>query len=402
MAITKYIAPALSAFSVAYAADCSAKSGTATVSNNAAASAIGACQTYTGNIVVASGAAGGGSLDFGSVRKIDGDFTYKGDPHVNTLSLSQLKSVGNFKLSNLTGLSTLSLPALETAGDLNLQGLSALGSLGFGGGENTGVQTAGAVTIVNTFITSLDGIDGVSEIDSLYVSDNSHLQEISLSVKKIGDINIGPNDIGNGGQSASFPKLASADNVIIRNCTKIEVPQLEMLSGGLQLIGNTIESFNAPNMTSAGGIFADDNTKLTNITFPKLTMINGTKSALVLANNTLLNNINGFPKLKQVAGGVGLRGNFSKVSFPDLQRIGGALFVDTASDTFDCDKILALRNTQTVDGEIRCARGDKTKIGGTATGTSSSSSSNPAVAMEVPADFMTGFTILAGLLSLIM
>jgi len=404
MAVIKYLVPAMSALSTAYAASCST-SATTTVKDAQAASAIGSCSTYTGNIAVATGAAGGGALDFGSVEEIDGSFTYQGDSNVNTLKFQELKSVGDFTLSNLTGLSSLTMPNLETVGNLDLEGLGALGSLGFGNGSvGSGIQKAGDVKIINTFVTSLDGLSDISEINSITVSDNSHLQEISLSVDKIGNIDIGPNDLGNGGQTASFKNLTSASGIVARNCTDVAIPSLEELSGSLQLIGNTFEKFNATKLTSAGGIVMADNSKVTEVNFPELTTINGTKSALLIANNTKLMSISGFDKLQQVAGGVGLQGNFSTVSFKSLKRIGGALYVDTASDTFDCNKILNLRSSQTVDGAIRCSKGDKTQIGGTGTGVgaTSSATANPAVALEVPSDFMAGFTILTGLLSLIM
>ncbi|MCJ1444649.1 MAG: hypothetical protein MMC23_005151 [Stictis urceolatum] len=400
MAITKFLLPALSVASTAYAA-CSAGS-TTTLSNP---SDIASCSTFSGSIAVATGIAGSGTVDFGNIQKIDGDFSYEGDATVQTIMLGSLEEVtGDFTYSNLSALSATGLDKLKTVGgDVTLIGLGSLGDLGL----TAGLQEAGTVTIVNTNIQDFQGIANISKIDGLAVSNNLNLGQISLDVDSAGMINIGPNQQSNGGQSTSFRNLISADTIVIRNSSDIDLSSLGNVTNDLRLIGNTVDSFAATNLTKVGALVINNNGALKNISFPALTQISSGNATLQIANNTKLNTIGGFPKLTRVNGDVTFSGNFSKLDFTGIKRIEGALYVDTASSSFDCSSVNNLADSHVVRGKDTCKIGDKSKVNGDTTGTGSSSdaaasSSNPASPMEIPADFMTGFTVLAGLLSVFM
>jgi len=402
MIAAKFLLPALSVASTAYAASCSASSAT-TITNPAGASAIAACTTYTGNIVVQSGAANAQSLfSFGSLKKIDGDFTYENDKEVSTLSGTSLSTItGALTLNNMSALSSTGLGSLKSVGSMTLEGLAILNDLGL-----VALEEAGMVTIQNTNINSLGVLQNITSLSGLSVSNNAHLQTISLAVSEVGIISVGPNDAN--GQSASFKNLETAASLFIRNCTGVELPALSNLTGSLELLGNTFKSFAADKLTSAGGIVINDNTALLNVSFPELKGIDSHNATLQIANNTKLFTISGFPLLKNVSGDVTFSGNFSKVTLDKIDFIGGALVVDTASSDFDCSGISSLKK-EVVQGKETCKIGDKKKIGGSSGGTSTSggsgssaSSSGVGTPMDIPASFMSGFAVLTGILSLFM
>jgi len=351
--------------------------------------------------VVETGAADAGTFSLGSLKKIDGDFTYENDKTVSTIEAGSLTTItGALTLSNMSALSDTGLSSLKTVGTMILEGLAILSDLSLDAIEETGM-----VTIQNTNVNSLGKLSNVTTLAGLSVSNNAHLQEIALAVSEVGIISVGPNDAN--GQTASFPNLETAASLFIRNCTQVALPALSNLTGSLELLGNTFKSFAALNLTTAGGIVINDNTALLNVSFPILAGIHSANATLQIANNTKLFTISGFPQLKNVSGDVTFSGNFSSVSVPKIDFIGGALVVDTASSTFDCSGISNLKK-EVVQGKETCKIGDKQKIGGSSGGTStsgsgsSSSSSGVGTPMDIPASFMSGFVVLSGILSLFM
>ena len=94
--------------------------------------------------------------------------------------------------------------------------------------------------------------------------------------------------------------------------TAITVPSLANVSQNLELHGNTIQSFGATNLTSTGGLVINDNSKLSNVSFPLLKSISGANGTLQIANNTQLKKISGFPVMESVKQDVDLSGSFDE------------------------------------------------------------------------------------------
>ena len=273
--------------------------------------------------MLATGAAANqGTVKLDGIKKIDGGLSYQDDNTVNTIQAGDLQSIGTFNLGNLTALSTMSFPALGSVGDMNFTGLGALGSLGFG---NPGILTAGNILITNTVLTSLKGLTGLTSVTGVAISNNPYLSSIELDVTSIGGtggdatgaIDIGANDVSSGGQTIKFPNLATAVQITIRNASNVELPVLANVTQNLGFYGNLVQSIVLPNLTFAGGIVVVDNTMLKNISMPILTTINGTNGTYQIANNTLLNAIDGFEDLTTVTGGLDFTGNFTR-SVPSI------------------------------------------------------------------------------------
>jgi len=409
MAINSYLLPALALVSAAAAATCSiASTSTTTIVNPAGAAALAACTTYSGNVAFQTGAASNQqTVDINGVTDITGSLSYMDDNTVTTFDAGTLQSVGDLMLGNLTALSTLSMSALTSTGDLNFTGLGSLASLDFG---TPGLSKANNVLITNTILNSLSGINALTQVAGFSISNNPYLSTIELDVTVIkGAVDIGANDVTNGGQTVNFPKLESAGQLTFRNSSSVMLPSLANVSENLGFYDNLFASLATPNLTFAGGIVFVDNTMLSNISMPMLTTINGTNGTYQIANNTLLKSIDGFENLSNVKGGLDFTGNFSSVHLPKLSNVGGAMNVQTSSQ-FNCDPIEALgsQGNQVVKGAITCA-GSESQPGnpssapsGTATGSSpTGSASSAASALNLPSA-VGGVSIFAGLLQLLL
>lgn len=259
---------------------------------------------------MATGVANSGSVDLSGLKAIVGALDYESDDSVLKFSAGDLTSVGALTLGNLSNLATLSLSSLQEASSINFTGLGSLAALGFG---TPGLAKVGNVVITNTNIGSLAGIDQVKQIASFSISNNQFLSNISLAVTQLtGAIDIGANDVSNGGQNVVFDNLETADQITIRNSSAVTIPKLSSVAQNLGFYGNLFQTLSAPNLTYAGGIVVTDNSKLTNISIPLLATLNGTNGTFQIANNTNLKAIDGFENLSNVKGDLDFSGNFSR------------------------------------------------------------------------------------------
>lgn len=247
-----------------------------------------------------------GPVAFDGLGEVKGDFIAENNGALTGLSSTTLNSItGAFQLSNLTGLSNLAFTSLNTVGSIKWTALTALDTLNFG---TPGVSKADSVVVSDTFLSSLDGID-VTSLEDLDINNNHRLTTWDSSLTNLSNT---MNFLANGAQmSVTFNKLTWIANMTINNLTDFAVPALQVVNGSMSFGSNMFTSFSAPNLTStkSGSINFVGNNNLENITFPMLTSIAG---GLLIANNTALDSIDGFPKLKTLGGDVKLRGNFSE------------------------------------------------------------------------------------------
>lgn len=278
---------------------------TATINSAADATQLASsCKTFNGDILVSTNAQG--TVDFTGLDQVEGDFVAQNNGGLTTLSSSTLNSIsGQFLLNNLTGLSTLAFTSLDTVGSIAWNALTSLDTLTFG---TPGVQTAKSIVISDTFLSSLEGID-VMSLETLDINNNRRLVQWNSSLTNLSNT---MNFLANGQSfQATFNQLTWIANMTINNVTSFEVPALQTVNGSASFGSNSFETFSAPNLTSTqvGDIDFVGNNNLKNISFPQLTTIGG---ALLIANNTAIDDIDGFPKLKTVNGAIKLRGNFSE------------------------------------------------------------------------------------------
>lgn len=326
--IAKYLVPAVAVIGSA-AAQCT--QATATINAPADATTLASsCKTFNGNILVSEGATG--IIDLTGIQQIKGDLKCLDNGVITSLQSSTLSSIsGAFELANLTGLSTLAFTSLSRVGTLSWKSLSALDTLTFG---TPGLSTATSVVISDTFLSSLDGID-VTAVETLDINNNRRLTKLASKLSTLSNIfNLQANGLD---LAVSMPNLIWIANMTVNNVSSFDVPSLQTVNGSARFDSNYFSSFSAPNLTStkSGDISFIGNAALTNISVPQLTTIGG---GLLIANNTALQKIDGFGKLKTVGGAVKLRGNFTSVAFPSLNDVKGAFDISSTNDiTSSCD-----------------------------------------------------------------
>ncbi|KAG9229472.1 hypothetical protein BJ875DRAFT_507918 [Amylocarpus encephaloides] len=200
---------------------------TAVVNSAADASALANCATIAGSIVIGPSATGIISID--GPEQIGGDLTCSDAGGLVSLGSTTIASIGgSFALSNLTLLSTLNMASLKSVQIINWSALPALSQLSF----TAVVSKATSVTITNTFLSTLNGIN-LETVSVLDINNNNHLKTFSTRV-------------------ANVTSLLS-----ISNASSIEIPSLAVVNGSMGLYGNYITSLSALNLTTVG--YTDSN-----------------------------------------------------------------------------------------------------------------------------------------------
>lgn len=193
--------------------------------------------------------------------------------------------------------------SLTSVGSIDWAALPNLQALSFA----KGVSQAQKVSITNTGLTNLNGItlDNVGDFD---ITANTAMDTINVNDLKnvTGLLNIAANAPS---LKVTLPNLGGAQNITIRNVSSVSIPSLKELSGQLGLFGNTFKEFSAANLTSTGDLAFDNNGKLSNISMPQLTKVNG---GFTISKNDDLEDITGFQKLQTVTGALDFTGEFNK------------------------------------------------------------------------------------------
>ncbi len=277
-------------------------SGTATIQNSGDATAIAACQTYSGDIVIATGTTDDIALD--GMEELDGNFIARNVSRIREISSSTLTTItGEFELDELQILSSLDFPSLSNVDSIRWNALAGLQALQF----TSQVTQASVVDIQNTQLNSLEGIN-LEVVDRFIIANNNYLRQITLQLGSITDallIEGNANDL-----AVSFPELQWAFNMTMRNCSSIDIPALATVNGSMGFYGGTYESLAAPALFEVGeSLSFVSNDALLNISMPELVDVGG---GLQVANNTMLDMINGFPVLKTVGGALDFNGNFTE------------------------------------------------------------------------------------------
>ena len=276
---------------------------TTTIQNAGDASALANCQTVKGDVIIAATASGSIAID--GVQQITGDLSCQNADQLTTISADQLAAIGGtFNLMNITILSTLAFSSLTDVNYINWVGLPELQGLNF----PQGVSKAQNVRISNTQLNTLSGIE-LQTVDNIDIDNNQYLGTVNVNdiTNITGSLTISANAAS---LEISFPNLQAANNMTFRNVSAISMPSLSQVGGSLGLYSDTVQSFSAPNLTVTGSSLAFvDCPNLSNISMPLLKDIGG---GFLIANNTNLKAIDGFPNLQVVVGAVDFAGTYDK------------------------------------------------------------------------------------------
>ncbi|KAF2872556.1 hypothetical protein BDV95DRAFT_570058 [Massariosphaeria phaeospora] len=353
---TRFALPLLAAATTVFA-QCS-DSATRTIENAQDATAIAECQTFSGNLAIATGVAG--DIAMNNIQKITGNLVISANTGLKSLGADSLEEIeGEFRLDDIQNLVAANFPKLKTVDSLRLNALPNLQNLGF----DAEITKAKSISVENTQLQSLKGIN-IETTEKILIANNIYLEEIEMQLSDISNaLDISNNNLG---VNVSFPNLENAFNLTFRNCSSVKVPSLASLNGSLGLYSNGFSEFSAPNLTEIGGALAlVSNEQLSNLTFPKLTEV---KFNLQIANNTKLDEVNGLPQLKTVGGALDMYGNMSKVETPKLADVKGAFNLQSTGDVTEaCNGYKSMKDKKAIKGKYFC-EGKVETPGGEGTG----------------------------------
>lgn len=367
--IVRLALPVLAVASTAYAA-CST-SATMTIQNSGDASAIATCSTFSGNIAIATQAAG--DITLNGVKKITGGIYAEENANVTSLSADSLESVGDFSLKNVVGTTSINFPKLTTVDSITWISVAKLNSV------VAPITEANNIDIENTELQEFPSFN-LTTINSLTVVNNRFISSIKLGLTNItGALVVQGNE---GDLSIELLSLKSANNITVQSSNSFRAPLLSEMGDSLTLQSNVFESFSTPGLKTVGGSFVvSDNNKLTNVSLPALEEV---KRALVIANNTLLSKISDLPKLKKIGANLDFHGNFSEVSLPSLAQVDGSFNIQSTGDIQKtCDEVFKPKSGsgKPIRGKFQCV-GQVSNPGNidstpTPTGSGSPSTSKP-------------------------
>lgn len=376
---------------------CTASNGF-TINSQADITKLGTCTTLKGNVAV--GRSGDSELDFGTIQGIQGDFIVSGNPAIQQLKGASLGTItGKFGLSNLTALTSVNFPGLTTVGSIEFQSLAALSELGF----TSGIKTAKSVIVADTRLTSLKGLE-MRTASIFDINNNNLLVEWESKLDNLTDkMSVTVNGLN---FKLSLPNLKWISNMTIANCSSFSAPSLAAVNGSIRYDFNFFESVSLPNLTTvtSGDVAFVGNSKLTNITAPQLTGIGG---GFTIANNTALQVLDGFPKLKTVGGAVALRGNFTGAALPGLSTVRGTFDLKSTTDVAQsCDTLKKLAPQSQggggqIEGRFNCsgfvanANSDTSNAGGSGGGNGGNRPPNAAGTVVANTIYVVGAGVMA-------
>ncbi|XXH03574.1 3-methyladenine DNA glycosylase [Hypoxylon texense] len=341
---------------------------TATIRSAADATQIAECDTIEGSVLIAASATDTIINIGGRLSEIGGSLTAENNGLLQTLQSSSLETIGgDFTLKNVTKLSTLSFPKLGEVGSIDWATLNALPEPTFG---NPGITKAKSVTIADTFIENIDGIN-VDSLSDMNINNNRRLTKFSTSIKSLTNtMYIQANGLN---LSMEMPNLEWIANMTIANVTSFSVPSLHTVNGSMRFDSNYFTTFTAANLTDIqdGDLSFVSNPQLTNISIPTLTHIGG---GFTIANNTALEQLDGFGALNEIGGAVKVRGSFTDVELPDLQDVKGAFEVVSTEDIGNSCNDLNKYDNGVVQGDFNCKGNDQNANNDTSDASSDGSS----------------------------
>ncbi|OTB09094.1 hypothetical protein M426DRAFT_51138, partial [Hypoxylon sp. CI-4A] len=340
---------------------------TATIQSAADATTIAKCDKIDGDVIIATTAGPDINLS-GELTEITGDLRAENNGLLSTLRSTSLETIGGtFALKNVTKVSTLNFPALGEVGTIDWATLNSLPEPTFG---NPGITKAKSVTIADTFIENIDGIN-VQSLTDMNINNNRRLTKFSTSIKSLSNtLYVQANGLN---LTMEMPNLEWIANMTIANVTSFSVPSLHTVNGSMRFDSNYFDTFIAANLTSIqdGDLSFVSNPELKNISIPKLESIGG---GFTIANNTALEKIDGFSALNEIGGAVKVRGSFTDVDLPALKDVKGAFEVVSTEDIDDSCNDLNDYKGGVVQGDYSC-KGKQANANDDASDASSDSSS---------------------------
>ncbi|CAI8507578.1 hypothetical protein ACO0OL_000396 [Hanseniaspora opuntiae] len=375
MAITKKFFITSSALALlSSAASNSSIPSSCTVKSSATAQSdldsLSSCKTISGTLTLS------GSLinpTLNGVEVIDGDLNIENSADIVAFNANSLTEItGDLLLQNLTSIQTLSLDSLTSVGSISLVALPVMDNFVI-----TSLTSADNIVISDTAVSSLEGFNNLKEVEVFNINNNPNLVSIDSPIKSISN---GLSISSNGEDLAlTFDQLIWANNITVLGAGEVEFPLLTKVNQSIGFINNTFEYLNIDNVTQIGVTFnVVSNNELTELSASNLKTLGG---ALVIANNSKLTNVTGFPSLTSIGGALDVIGPFDTFSIPKLNSIKGGADVESNKTNFSCDALNKLEKSGKIQGNVyKCKAGSSsttaTLSSGTSTGSATTMSSS--------------------------
>ncbi|CAM1500762.1 Fc.00g099240.m01.CDS01 [Cosmosporella sp. VM-42] len=305
------------------------------------------CDVIDAKVTVDEGVSG--DLIINGPKQLKGDFIVNNATKLISLSSTSINAIGGtFELQNLEFLSRLDMGALRTINKIEFIKLPQLSSIKFG---TSGATKVNSIRISDTFISDLSGLN-VAAVENFQIDNNRKMIIWDSDLVNItGQLII--NNNGNN-MAVTMNQLEIASEIQISNVKSFKVPALMSVTESIKLDKNPeLTSFSANNLTKiTNDVSFINNKKLANISMPLLKSISG---GFTIQNNTEIENIDGFPKLETVSGGIILRGDFEKVELPALKDVKGSVTVTSTTDISDfCEFFDGLKEDGAIQGDEKC------------------------------------------------
>ncbi|CEP08635.1 hypothetical protein [Parasitella parasitica] len=288
------------------------------------------CQVMEGSIAIKNISSFGEIMNLSQLQHVHGDLVFENNEDLSQVVLAGLKQVdGKLAFQNNRNLERLDLTQLTGVQALDISVEPALTAIQF----PSGLSQIESLTVTDTLVTKIEGL-ATSKIKDVHIANNKYLKDINMNhLQQVnGVMTIAANSPNLTMDLSSLSSIYQAD---FRGLAQLAgLNRVHQITGDLSFVANFFSSLSLPNITQiAGTLTVSNNLQLQNLSVPQLQLLGG---ALSLTNNTDLSNVS-VPKLQQVDGTVDITGNFDKVDLPNLVDIRGGLNVQTSSTQFSCD-----------------------------------------------------------------
>lgn len=281
---------------------------TTTVSDFSDATAITACSTLTGDVVIATNTGRDGEkADFvmNGPSEIKGSLIAKDANDLLSISSNTLQTItGSLMLENTQILTELNLTGLQSVDTVELSGLP---NMQFFSLLQT-LEQVDTISIQNALISELEGFS-MQSVNTLILANNPYLNSVNLQPYNVtGSLSVEANGAD---LDLSMPNVEIAQNLTFRNVSSLNIPRLTTVHGELGLYSNSISSLDGmPSVQSIdGGLVIYGNDALQNMSLTLLQSIGG---GLRVVNNSALTTIDNLYGLTTITGDVEVSGEFSE------------------------------------------------------------------------------------------
>lgn len=312
------------------------------------------CETVMGSIHITN--FDGPVVNLGNIEVIEGNFIIEDSSEIVGIEGRILERVGGtFSLQSLTSLVSLDIPLLYAVKVIDWKVVPILNTVLL----SSEIDDIKSIIISDTSLSVIDGFDKIEEIDVFNINNNRFLEIIKTNIKEVKQqftIHANAKEM-----ELEMPELQYAENITVRDTSKVSMPNLEKVSSSMEFIENLFVDLELPKLTAVGGTLGIiENSNLKNVDLGSVSTIKG---GLMISNNNKLESLDFLPKLKQIGGAIYFEGRFQDTEFPDLKLVKGSAYINTNSEQLDCNKWTTPISGRSIirGGKINCTSGRKQK-----------------------------------------